>query len=170
MSSPQPDVAHTLAAALLAHILDRLTDLDASPGRAFVCGEDTIPADDCCDGLVWTRVASIAPTDGGVNTFAQLLPAGTPVPGHSIRLEAGALRCAPVMQDNGQPPDPSEYTAYALQAAQDRQAIRLAVECDLPADIFAAQADGQVPDVWTPIGGACTGGFITTQIVTTITF
>lgn len=169
MTAPQPDLAHTLATALLDHITTRLTDLADPPGRAFVCGEDTIPADDCCDGLVWVRVAAITPTDGSATPTNELMPAGTPVAGHSILLEAGTLRCAPTIDEQGRPPTPDEYTTSALHSAQDRQAVRLAVLCDLPADIIRLQADGQVVGVWTPIyTGDCAGGFLTTQIVATI--
>lgn len=171
MSTPQPDLAHRFADLLLSHITQRLTELDAKPGRSFVCGEDSIPSDDCCKGLVWTRVASIFPTDGSGAPHAQLNPAVTPVPGHVILLEAGALRCAPTVDSRGRPPSPEKYTESALTSSQDRDAIRRALECDLPADLIAENADGQIVGPWTPVyNGECAGGFITTQIVTTIVF
>lgn len=171
MSSPQPDVAFQLADALLGHIVQRLTDLNAAPERAFVCGESTVPADDCCDGLVWVRVATIIATPGDGSQDRTLRPAVAPIPAHATLLEAGAMRCAPTLDEQGNPPAPEEYTASALASAQDRQAIRAAIECDLPADLVALNADGQLVGAWLPIDdGGCAGGYMTTQIVTSIIF
>lgn len=165
--TPQPDTAHQLADALLGHILTRLEAVDAIPGRAFVCGEDAIPADDCCKGLLWTRVANISVADGAGRPDLTVRQPGVPILAHAILLEAGALRCAPTVDSRGKPPKPEQYTRSALTSAQDREAVRLALECDLPADLAALQAAGQVVGAWTPIAsGDCAGGFITTTIVT----
>ncbi|WP_375483335.1 hypothetical protein [uncultured Jatrophihabitans sp.] len=170
MADPQPDLAFQLADRLLGHILDRLAAADATPGRAFVCAERTIPADDCCDGLVWTRVASIVPTNGDVAQDRSIRPAGDLPVGHAIRLEAGHLRCAPSpVDEGGAPPDPAEYTASAITSSVDRAAVRYAIECDLPADLLELQCDAQVVDQWAPLNAAgCAGGFITTSIVVTM--
>lgn len=171
MSEPQPDVAYQLADALLGHIVDRLTELDAAPKRAYVCADVGVPSDDCCAGTVWVRVASIIPTDGSTNPMRQLVSAGTGTPsGHAILLEAGALRCAPVIDRKGRPPSVDAMRETALNTARDRDAIRKAVVCDFADDIDQLGCDGQVPAPWLPLfTGECAGGYLTTQVVTTLT-
>lgn len=171
MTDPSPDLAFTLASALLGHITARLEAAGCAPGRAFVSDGVGVPADDCCSGVAWVRVAQIVATDGHGNAYREMLNAPVGPYGHSIILEAGVLRCTPVLDDQGQPPDPDEYTAAAQLISADRQALRMAVECDLPADIIAANADGQIPGAWTPLdAGGCGGGFLITEIGTSMVF
>lgn len=169
MSSPQPDVAFQLAEALLGHMMVRLLEADNPPARSFISDGVAPPGDDCCAGIAWVRVATVIPTDGDGNAYRVMLNSPAGPWGHSIFLEAGVLRCTPVLDEQGNPPPDCDYTAAALLAASDRQALRMALICDLPANIIAAGADGQIPGNWTPIdAGGCGGGYITTQIGTTL--
>lgn len=171
MGSPQPDTAFTLANQLLGHMMDRLKDAANPPAKSFVCDSTAVPADDCCNGIAWVRVVNIVPTNGDGEPYRTMANAPTPVPGHSIFLEFGVMRCTPILDEQGNAPDPAEYTAAALQAAADRQQMRLALLCDLPADIIAINADGQIPGNWTPLdAGGCGGGYMTTEIGTSVVF
>jgi hypothetical protein len=172
VTTPAPDLAYTFATRLLAHMLARIEEAGgAAPGRALVSDGDSIPADDCCDGFAWTRVAQIGATDGTGAPYNYAANIGAPVPAHYTVIEIGVLRCTPTVQENGSAPDVEEITAAALEQSADRQAMRLAVECDLPADILELNADAQIPSVWTPImAGGCAGGFMTTNVITSIVF
>lgn len=166
-SGPQPDLAFTLAEQLLGHIKDRLTgDI---PKRIYVYAGSAVPADDCCAGMLWIRVGQVEPTAADGNTYRLMLNAGTPVPGHNVLLEVGVLRCGPIIDEQGYAPTGADFTAAAMQAAADRQAMRLAVLCDFPADLIAANADGQIPSTWIPIEAAdCVGGYMTVIVGTSI--
>lgn len=167
---PQPDIAFTLLTQLLGHIMDRLTDAGMRPKRSFVYGGGAAPADDCCDGLAWGRVALVQPTDGSGAPVTDIRNASIPAMGHSITLEVGVLRCAPTLDGGGNPPDASDDTAAALQVAADRQQMRMAVLCDFPSDIIAIGADGQAVGPWVPVdAGDCIGGYLTTTVGTSST-
>lgn len=166
MSSPQPDVAFTLAQQLLGRIMDRLRDAGDPPKRAYVSDGSTVPADECCDGIAWVRVARIIATHGDGTPVSEIPNSSVPTMGASITLEAGILRCVTTPVDGqGRAPSPEEFTADALQAAADRTQLRMAVLCDFPADIIAIDADGQAVGAWVPISvGGCGGGFLTLDV------
>lgn len=158
-----------LAQQLLGRIVQRLVDAGDPPGIALISDGANAPAYDCCLGLVWVRVAQIEPTDASGNPIREIRNVPTPTMGHNITLEAGILRCAPVVEQLGDAPPPSAWTASALQSASDRQQLRMAILCDFPEDVNGAQADGQLPGVWVPIDeGGCAGGFMTVIVGTSM--
>lgn len=168
-AAPQPDVAFLLAQALLGRFVQRLTDAGVAPAKAFISDGASVPADECCDGLAWVRVGQIQPTDGSSNPYSEMRNTPIPTPGHSIVLEVGVLRCAPVLDEQGNAPSADEYTEAALAAAFDRQSLRMAVLCDFVDDINAVNADGQIPGPWTPLdAGGCAGGYMTTSVGTSM--
>lgn len=165
VGSPQPDLAFQLAELLLARITDRLTDAGDRPGRIMISDGIIPPIDDCCEGLLWARVTQITATDGAGTPVALIYNGSIPTMAASIGLEAGILRCSPVLGADGEAPDPDAVTASALQAAADRTQLRMAVLCDFPKDIVALDCDGQAVGAWIPVdGGGCNGGFITTAV------
>lgn len=171
VSSPQPDLAFSLAEALLGRVVTRMTALGRPPGRAFVYDGPAVPADDCCEGMVWVRVGTIQPTDGSADPYREMrnLPAGPS--GATILFELGVLRCtvAPPVGEDGEPPTPDDFTEDARRAGNDRQSLRLAVMCDFPTDLIAAMCDGQIPGAWIPVdAGGCSGGWMTTTVGTSI--
>lgn len=160
-----------LASALLGRFVTRLTALGMKPGRSFVFDGVAIPADDCCDGLAWVRVVQVQPTDGSNAPYSELRNLPATATGATIEFELGILRCAPILDEEGQAPDPDDYTASALQSAADRQQMRMAIICDFPEDITEATCDGQIPGLWAPVdAGGCAGGFMTTTVGTTLVF
>lgn len=168
MSSPQPDLSYNLAAALLARINNRLIKAGQPPAKAFVYDGGTGPADDCCAGLLWVRVAQIDVTDGSGQPLPEIrnIPIG-PM-GYAITLEAGILRCAPTVNEQGQAPTAAQYEASAVQQASDRLQMRLAVQCDFIPDLQGdpeTECDGQSVGSWVAIdAGACAGGYMTTRV------
>lgn len=171
VADPEADTAFTLASALLGRFVDRLTALGTKPARAFVFDGVAIPADDCCDGLAWVRVVGFQPTDGSNAPYSEMRNLPATATGATITLELGILRCAPILDEEGQAPDPDDYTASALQSGQDRQQMRMAIICDFPEDITEANGDGQIPGLWAPVdAGGCAGGYMTTTVGTTLVF
>lgn len=130
--------------------------------RGEVISGDTVPADDCCAGLAWVRVANMYPTDGGFEPLAELR---AQPPAWAIVIEAGVLRCAPQMGAQGQPPTADAIATAADRDKEDRNALILALTCDLPERLPGVP---QLIGPWTPMGpdGDCQGGFIQTTILT----
>lgn len=171
MTEPTPDTAFTIAEALLGRFLARLDASGCGPGKSFIADGASVPAEDCCDGIAWTRVGDIQPTSGDSNPYAEMrnLPAGPS--GHDITIEVGIMRCTPILDEQGNPPPSVEYTEAAKLNASDRLAMRQAVLCDWPADLVAANCDGYIPSNWTPIeAGGCGGGYMTITVGTTLVF
>lgn len=147
----------------------RLEAAGDAPARMFISDGVGVVGDDCCDGLAWVRVATIQPTDASGATLSGIRNASIPVFGHSIILEAGTLRCSPTMDSLGRNVTPDDHTRAAQLAASDRQALRMALLCDFPADVIAANADGNTPSAWLPLNaGGCGGGYMTTTIGTSM--
>lgn len=164
-----PDTAYTLAQALLGRIMVRLTDADVAPGLSFVYDGPVLPADDCCQGLLWARLVQIEPTDGSGDPYKTQRNVGVPVPGWLITLEVGILRCIPEINEQGLAPSPDEYNAASLMAAFDRQQIRAAIMTDFLQDVRGNDCDALAPGPWIPAdAGGCAGGFTTVAIVTTL--
>lgn len=171
MTDPTPDLAFTLAEALLGRIVARMAGQGREPRKAFVYDGPAVPADDCCEGLVWVRIGTITPTDGSADPYREMrnLPAGPS--GATILYELGVLRCsvAPPVDEDGYAPTADDFTADARNAASDRQSLRLAVMCDFPQDLMAAMCDGQIPGPWIPVdAGGCSGGWMTVTVGTSI--
>lgn len=171
MSTPTPagDVGFQLASTLLGYMLTRMVAAGCEPGKSFVADGASVPAEDCCQGVAWTRVAQAMPTDGSGNQYGDMRNAPQGPSGHQLTLEAGMLRCTPILDDLGNAPPAAEYTAAALLNSLDRDALRKAILWDLPASIGAVGADGFIPSEWQPIdAGGCGGGFMTVRIGTTM--
>lgn len=154
-SSPPVDDVLDVVATRLAQTVG------GAVARGEVISGDTVPADDCCAGLAWVRVANMYPTDGG---FGQLAELRTEPPAWAIVIEAGVLRCAPQMAANGRPPSADAIAAAADRDREDRNALILAIVCDLPERLPGL---AQLLGPWTPTGpdGDCQGGFIQTTIL-----
>lgn len=103
--------------------------------------------DDGRCGMAWTRLAAILP-----------VLSETPVPrrcqvGLVISIEAGVVRCAPMPDDDGNPPSMAEqFEATALQMA-DQAAIQRALLC-------CSGIEAPVLGAYQPLGplGGCVGG------------
>lgn len=150
-----------MAVELIGPLVDDLlacavAALSADPvGRAQISPGATVAWDDCCEGQLWVRVVSIHPT-------------GAPYPGQDTRqncgvllwaanLAVGVLRCAAVVNDQGQAPSPATLTAEAHRMLADEAALSEAVRCCFaPNHEYLKTTLG----AWTPLGpdGGCVGG------------
>lgn len=165
MSTPQPDLGFTLADALLGRIRTRLIAAGNPPSKVFVYDGASMPADDCCVGLLYVRLAQIDVTDGEGMPLPQIRNNVIGPRGYAFTFEAGILRCAPVVNEQGIAPTAADYTASALLQASDRNQMRYALVCDFPEDIDGAECDGQSIGPWVAVdAGACAGGYITTRV------
>lgn len=165
MTTPRPDLPHRLAEAWLQAIVQRLVDAGQPPDWSSVFNSaGAFPPAGACDGVVWVRVAQIGPATPG-----EQLPIGVPGPsGWIIDLEAGALRCASILDEQGNLPDPATLTAEAVRDSIDRYALLASASCDLPPIVDAELGDALEYTNWTPIDpGAVSGGFVVARVHTT---
>jgi hypothetical protein len=118
--------------------------------------------DECCEGLAWVRPSAFFPSSA---TFpvqdAQPVKGGTRA--WAVTLELGAVRCAPVGDENAIPTgDQWEATVQAVM--DDAAAMRRAICCFIDAN---PRRSGRVlTGVWQPIDvqGACVGGILPVTI------
>jgi hypothetical protein len=118
--------------------------------------------DECCEGLAWVRPSAFFPSSSG-------FPVQDPAPmkggtrAWAITLELGAVRCAPVGDENTIPTaDEWENTVQAVM--DDAAAMRRAICCFIEAR--AGRAARVLPGVWQPldIQGGCVGGILPVTI------
>lgn len=107
------------------------------------CGSDTC-------GQAWVRLDNAFPSSSLPDPDSEAR-CTAPV---AYSLEVGVLRCAPLPDDQGSPPDAGQHLDAALLVAQDMQAMLRAMQCCL--DRSVQHVLGQ----YTPIGpaGGCVGG------------
>ena len=122
-----------------------------APGRVHLMPGASPVWDDCCEegGQVWVRVINIVPMAGKVPTC--------PVLGWRATLGVGTIRCAHVLDDDGNPPTPEEMTQDTERMTQDLANLGRALLCE--AGISSVVN-------WLPAGpdGGCVGGEWTVTI------
>lgn len=112
------------------------------PARACVYNGGTAVAyDDCCDGQLWVAWGRTIPSDWKQQSFGRY-PTASPraVAGFSkcltmvaIDYEVGILRCAPTLDEHGNPPSAEEIEASARQMHEDAWVILRATLTQLDA-------------------------------------
>ena len=114
--------------------------------------------DECCQGLAWVRPSGFFPSSG---VFPVQDPAPQPkgVSAWAITLELGAVRCAPVGDENTIPTG-AEWDATTQAVMDDAAAMRRAICCFIEA--VPNRAKNVLPGVWQPLSiqGGCVGGII----------
>lgn len=112
-------------------------------------------ADGSCGGTAWVNVVSMTPS----LSLGQIAPARCNVGLIDMVFQVGVVRCAPMADDAGTPPDEAAYLAASELQMADMAASLRAVICCL---------DDLVPTVagWTSYGpeGGCVGGVWTATI------
>ncbi|MBL6280147.1 hypothetical protein JMF97_28695 [Micromonospora fiedleri] len=175
MTQPELTVADEVAwpvAVRLRELVDEAL-ADALGGAPAVCavvpGRD-VAIDSCCDGQAWVRIVRTYPVLPGEFPGGR----GTPLddgadPGAfwAVELGAGTARCAPTIDDTGNPPTGVELERSAGELADDAGRIRRAVLCELP-------NVEQVESVWigeqSSVGpsGGCVGQEVLVAVMTNI--
>jgi hypothetical protein len=119
--------------------------------------------DECCQGLAWVRPSAFYPSSG---TFPVQDAAPQPkgVSAWSVTLELGAVRCAPVGDENTLPTG-EEWEAALQTVMDDAAAMRRAICCFI--DAHQGRARRVLPGVWQPIDvqGGCVGGILPVTIL-----
>lgn len=114
--------------------------------------------DECCEGLAWVRPAGFYPSSG---TFP--VQDTAPVKGGTrawaVTLEMGAVRCAPV-GDEDTIPSMTEWDAVTQAVMDDAAAMRRAICCFIDAKL--GRSTRVLPGQWQPLDvqGGCVGGIM----------
>jgi hypothetical protein len=146
------DLLSDLLEDVLAAVVDRFEACGA-PGfcRAGLVGGN-VSWDDCCEcgpgeGQLWVRLIEWIP-DPDVERVGPV--AGCDQPGVAM-VGVGALRCVPVLNENGSPPSAEEEALAARKIHLDAQLIRSGVLCGIEEREWIG---------WAPLGyeGGCGGG------------
>jgi hypothetical protein len=118
-------------------------------GRAVLAPGIEAAFDDCCEGQVWVRLVQLAP----VTTLQTRKASGhhCAVDTWNVTVEIGVVRCAAVVDDEGNAPTPPEITADADQVIADMESLMAAIQCCMEPTDFVR---------WEPQGvlGGCAGG------------
>jgi hypothetical protein len=140
-------------------------DLLPPPALAMYIAGATVPISDCCDGLLWTRVGNVYPTDGAGNPFVSARP-DFDIPAWAFPVETGLLFCHQVIDQEGQPIDAALETQYAHRDGLYRASVLRAAAERFPAAAGPC-ALGMRISPWTPIGpdGACSGGMVQITVI-----
>ena len=112
-------------------------------------GEDN----ECCDGLVWVRLARAFPT--GNDALTQTASASSCFDMMAVPIEIGAVRCWPRA---GEFATPEDWALTTERAVKDYKQLRNAVQCCfIPGNEYRWQT---VIGAYDPIGvtGQCVGG------------
>ena len=144
---------------LLACLEDRLAAYDVPVCRAFIHPGAMAPWDACgesgdgAEGQAWVGVSGIAPQptqDAGQRI--------QPVE-YAVSVVVGVLRCAAVVDDQGNPPTVEAVMADAEKQTRDAAIVREVLECCYPKMTDAARGEFLMGN-WEPLGplGGCVGG------------
>lgn len=100
------------------------------PCRAYVAVGD-VSWDQCCDGgQLWVKATRVYVTESFPQEKADALICGV---GLAADVQVGVLRCAPVLDDQGNPPTPEALTTSSSQVYEDMYALMNSIICCLSA-------------------------------------
>lgn len=138
----QPMIPYLWAREMLDDVLLALTEESSAgaPGRVCVYnGAEAVTYDDCCDGQLWAVWSRTIPSDWRVQAFGRY-PSSSPRTAAqasgcfqliAMDFEIGLVRCAPTLQDNGEPPTEAEIEESAMLQHEDAWIILRTVLCTL---------------------------------------
>lgn len=118
----------------------------------------SVNQDECCEGLAWVRPSAFFPSS---STFPVQDPA--PIKGGmrawAVTLELGAVRCAPVGDEN-EIPTGEEWDATVQTVMDDAAAMRRAICCFI--DAKPGRSGRVLVGIWQPVEvqGGCVGGIL----------
>lgn len=138
--------------------------------RTFVAPAGPPPWDICCvagraEGQAWVQLSGTDPTnDFPRQTGPQRLGFGE----WAVSVTLGIIRCAAVVDEQGNPPSVDALMANAEKVNRDRMLLQMAIEC-----CFLPELDvegGYIIGGWRPLGpnGGCVGGQQTLQFVSEV--
>lgn len=143
-------MAANLALTSYLHaLLDRAKEyVDPAPEVAIIAPGAEVAWDNCC-GQLWVRVVDFGPPSGVRQT--RKADGSLCAMRRQAQIEVGMLRCAAVVNDQGQPPTEQELNEDGAQVLADAEGLWALLSCEV-----------KVREVlrWTPVGpaGGCVGG------------
>lgn len=163
---PLTDLGNTFAQALLEAAQDSITAFDlVMPKIIMQAGGIGVPTTDPCEGMLWTRVASVFPSDGsGVQFTEARVDWG--IPSWCWAIELGVMFCHPVIDESGDSPDPTVWASMAQRDGQYRCALQNAMAYLYP-PLVKSCAESQRMEPWAPIGpeGGYSGGLLVSYTI-----
>ena len=122
---------------------------------------------DCCNGMLWTRLANFYPSNGNGAAFTQARP-DFDIPAWVYVVEIGVLQCHQNLDEQGNMVDPTVEQALAERDGDYMRAIYTAVTTITPGHIEPC-ALGYTLSPWRPIGpdGGCSGGILNVSVIST---
>lgn len=142
--------------APLRGLLDTVTDsLTPTPGRSVLAPGSEVAWDDCCDGQVHVRVITVEPNYPTAQRGNATVSGNCDPVAWSVTLGVGVIRCAAVLDDDGNAPAPHQITADARQMLDDMNTLAQALTCHTFPGL-----DRLALSTWNPSGpmGGCHGG------------
>lgn len=123
-----------------------LTDAGVEPGRILLNPGAESVWDDCCAGQLWVRAGIVTPTVNGSRGNCGVTAIKVP-------LYLGILRCAAVVDAEGNAPPVEDMTADTVREMADMELLLKAINCCLT-------KTGMTVVNWNPLGveGGCAGG------------
>jgi hypothetical protein len=120
--------------------------------RAFISSGTEAALDDCCDGVLWVRLAGI----DAVSTLSERTGVSASRSGcftfWLARVEIGWAACEPALDARGNPPSAEEVSRTALRNASMTSTLRETI-------MGFAELSPAEPIVWEPIDAdTCSGG------------
>lgn len=167
MTTPKPgDMGNFLAQSLLEAAQDAITAADLPmPQLIMQAGGTGVPTTDPCDGMLWTRVATVFPSYGDGSQFSEAR-IDWAVPSWCYPIELGVMFCHPVIDAEGASPDPKIWSGMAARDGDYRMALLDAVAYRYPPKIKTC-TEGQRLEPWAPIGpeGGYSGGLLVSYTI-----
>jgi hypothetical protein len=131
MPHPSPLAVYNLLSTLVTAAGDELEGTEAGrPDRTCVYNGGQVAADDCCDGQLYGRwERSYLTRNFPVPTIDAIRCVNGTMLG--VDLAVGILRCAPTLDDNGEPPSCEAIDESAQLLHFDASTVAYAVACTL---------------------------------------
>lgn len=130
----------------------------------FIAGAG-VPVMDACEGLLWTRVDTVYPTDGTGTPFAPTR-LDFDLPAWAFPVEMGILWCHQNIDAQGNMTDPALEQQYAQRDGQYRFALLASLAERFP-DLAKPWGEGFRVSPWGPIGpeGGYSGGLVIVTVI-----
>lgn len=153
-------VAWPLAIRLLTCLDQAIEKLETPPKNIGLRPGDSVAfyvsrmRDECCEGLAWVRVVSVAPSSTNQWPNPDILPQKCNTLRYAVVLEMGIVRCAPA-SGASEIPSQEQWDNLTETILDDMAAMQNAVCC------FGDGFNGlYLEGTWTPLSieGACAGG------------
>lgn len=142
------DLLTPILSLMLAKAQVALEEAGRPASRVLLSPGENAAWDECCQGQLWVRLASILPQVDQRGIGASV-PCG--VMWWVATIELGILRCAASLDSRGNAPSASAISSDAVGTWQDAQVLQRVFLCDAATRSIIS---------WVPLGtdGGCTGG------------